>query len=314
MLRNLLLGTSAYMPLYAADGASAGGATEAPAGEGSIPATQTETPTGDATTDGGGATPKAAEGGDTTTATGTEPAGDGGDAEPTHKPDWRDRQLAKRNNQLAAERESKARLEAEIAELRAKLEAGSQPAATTATTTTAPATTETTTPQRHQYKTEAEFNAAVDDAAAKKVQETEFRRQFNQTLDAGKKVYGEHWQTALDRLQAMGDVDGATLMGIMATDDPARVLYTLGTRPEEYERIMGLDGARRIAEFTKMAIAPKVAPKKPSGAPPPVETINTRNSSDPTALNDELSEEEWRARRTAQKQGSKGRAWSPRAA
>lgn len=134
---------------------------------------------------------------------------------------------------------------------------------------------------------------------------------------AGKERYGsDKWVQALTILnQIGGDAMPQLLPTILATDDPAQVVYELGMNPENFSRIMDLPEGRRNTELVKLAL-PKAAAgaAKPSGAPNPVNPIGQRGSSDNNNLyDDNIPEDEWRNRRMQQKRASVGKPWSARA-
>jgi hypothetical protein len=134
----------------------------------------------------------------------------------------------------------------------------------------------------------------------------------NDAATKGKAAFAD-WDGALENIKTFGGIDQGDMVGILATDDPAKVLYELGKNPEKMAAIMAQPPARRVAEFVKIAIGPAVGPKQPpiSGAPPPVTPVGGRpNQGDTTDIYAEVPEDEWYRRRLAQKRESIGRPWS----
>ena len=54
------------------------------------------------------------------------------------------------------------------------------------------------------------------------------------TNAAGEAAYKDQWGKALDELATFGHVDAADFTAILNTDDPAKVLFELGSNPAEY--------------------------------------------------------------------------------
>ncbi len=100
-----------------------------------------------------------------------------------------------------------------------------------------------------------------------------------------------------------GSMDPDTFMGILGTDDPARVIFELGSNPDRAQEIMAMPPHRRLTEFVKIAIAPKEQ-KKTSSASAPVDPITGSGQGSPGDLRDDLSDEEWYARRERQKRAA----------
>ena len=119
----------------------------------------------------------------------------------------------------------------------------------------------------------------------------------------GSKRFGANWTKATDNLRTLGGFDVETMQQVLATDDPAKLLYELGTNPDKYHEIMDLPPYKRFAEMVKLAAAPapKPAARKPSDAPPPVDSLRGQNRGDPNDLRDDLTDDEWYARRQRQK-------------
>jgi hypothetical protein len=228
-------------------------------------------------------------------AAGDPPADDGDDTpeEPAaHKPDWRDKQIAKQHR-LLKERER------ELAALRTLREAGGGQADGGAA--------DPPKPQRQQFATQQDFDAAVAAAAQAKLAEKEANDQATDTHTKGQANYGDKWAASIQTLQALGGlpVEDGSYQGVMATDEPHKVIHYLGQHPDEYHRIMDLPPHKRLTEFVKISMRdePKPAPKKVvSDAPVPAAALNGRSNTMPGELKDELSDDEWYAKRRAQKE------------
>lgn len=131
--------------------------------------------------------------------------------------------------------------------------------------------------------------------AAKALREQErYEEDLAKINEAGQTSYKQEWNKALENLATMGTVETATMQGILATDDPAKVLFELGQNPGEFQRIMELRPERRQTEFVKLSM--KAAPKKTvSSAPEPVESVRGRVV--PSALpQDSDDDETWYAK------------------
>ncbi|MDB5531612.1 MAG: hypothetical protein JWR51_4715 [Devosia sp.] len=246
-----------------------------------------------------------ADAGETDASAATAAADSGGsDAErkkPPKLPDWAQAQL---NNMAAekriAEREAK-RLADEVAALKA-------PKTTPPVATQADAAAAQNTAPPGGYKTDAEFNAAVEAAAAQREataraqqQQAEFDAACNTAYTAGKSTFGEDFDGAVANLQSVGIMTRDMLDLIVATDDPAKVLYELGSDPDKASAILALPPAKRAVEIAKLSVVPaaKKVPTPLSNAPRPVTPIDgsARTSAEPS---DNDSDEVFFAKREAQ--------------
>lgn len=309
-MRSKLLNSTVY---YAPPGEQGSDDNASDAGP-EKPDTQTD---GKPASGNGGQEPAAGAGNTQESEPGDADAGGGGEAEPARgtKPDWRDKQIGRQHRKLKDHEKTIAELKAENERLKSGGSAGGGDSTgrgdAARTQPDAGGGSDGSGPQRYQFRTKEEFDAAVK-------QEAENQRLSSdlQTLyTSGEKEYGrDRWTNALSTLDAM-DVPQGELLNIMGTDDPAKVVYELGANPEEAERIFALPPAKRLNEYVKMAMAVKPKPK-PSNAPAPVDTITQRgSSSEPSLYDKELPEAEWRRVRDQQKAQSAGRRWSrPRGA
>ena len=196
------------------------------------------------------------------------------------KIDWKDKELKAKHRQL---QEAKRR---EL-ELQRRAEAAEAIAA------------------KFNQKTEqTEFQATVpvdevDKRAKELLAQQRYVEDCNKTAQSGEKVYGESWKDAVSNLEILGGFDQQTMNGVLATDDPAKVLYELGRNPDNYHRIMELSPEKRIIEMSKLAMQPST--KKVSEAPAPVSTVGGRAAPAPTTLNDNLDDDKWFQIRRAQR-------------
>lgn len=325
MFRSLLLGGTAPLVYFAPEGD--GAAAELPLETPDTPAA--DAPAADAATD-----PPAAAA-----------------AEPPQAPrsDWRDKELNRKHAKLKtteqerdAERARVAEVTAENERLRALIEAANRRAPNVGEADRQPPPpveprTIRTEPIRPAAQSDDERIAAK---AAQIVAQQTAEQQMDAAVAKGKGDYGNKWDGAIENLRCLGGFDQDTLMGILATDDPAKVLFELGHDPGEgkepaYIRVMQLPPAKRLNELAKIALKTSNAPpaKKISDAAPPVEPIvqgGTAAREKPFDIYDqqitpgswekspfevmkmdsEANDEKWFAARAEQKKNSKGRPWS----
>lgn len=214
------------------------------------------------------------------------------------KPDWRDKEIGKKHAQLKAAKESIAAKEREIEDLRAIAERTSRREPDPAAADDAPA------PRAAPSSPAPVDPALVQNEAQKLIAQRDYDAACNQLVETGQKEYGTKWNEALTTLQTLGGPDGAidmdTMTGILATDNPSKVLFELGSKPEEYQRIMELPLPKRMTELVKIALTQAPKPKI-SAAPPPVDPVGGRGAGNANELRDDLPDDEWNRRRTAQK-------------
>lgn len=290
LIRNLMSSSALFSFPRAAAGEGDGAGGDSPA-----------TPAADGTGDAAGDPPA----GDAALPAADPPAADPPAAPPAVK-DWRDREIAAKHRQnLDLKRQNDERqrrldeVERENADLRAIAERRAATPPADGEPEPAPV------PARRAPSTPAAPNPdAVREEAGRLVAKENYDRDCTATFNKGKTTYGADWDAAIDRLSTLGGPEGSididTMVGLLATDDPARVLYELGSKPDEYHRIMALPPAKRLNEMAKIASAP--APKKQvSNAPAPVDPVGGRGANVGDELDDKLSDEDWYKRREAQK-------------
>lgn len=247
-----------------------------------------------------GATPAAPEAGETPPEPGageTPPAAEADEADPPapapSAADWRDREIRRKHAQLKDKDRAIEEMRRENEELRAIAERASraQPAGGEDSPVPAPAV---------RAAPDADRGASVREEAARMLAKESYDRDCNAADAAGRKKYGADWGTAIERLTTLGTIDVETMVGLLATDDPAKVLYELGSNPDEFHRVMELPPAKRLNEMAK--IAAKAEPRKGvSNAPAPVDPLAGRGTAINDELDDKLSDEEWYARRVKKK-------------
>jgi len=120
----------------------------------------------------------------------------------------------------------------------------------------------------------------VERRAQVKNAQTAYDDGCTETDSKGKKYYGDKWSSATGKLAKMGGVTVDDMVAILATDEPAVVLYSLASDPDEYERVMRLPPARRTAAFVKLglkapprAVSEEPESKRPGDNPPPVRPL-----------------------------------------
>jgi hypothetical protein len=187
---------------------------------------------------------------------------------PEEQEDWRAKQLGRQHRKLKEAERELAEKNQRIADLEAL---------TQQKTETAPQ------PQLTQAQIQAE---------ARKLRDADrYRESLVAINQAGEKNYKGDWAKSLENLSQLGTVEMPTMQGILATDDPAKVLYELGKNPSEYLRIMELPPARQQTEFVKLSLKTQTA-KKVSEAPEPVDAVRGRVQ--PSTLpTDTDSDEDW---------------------
>lgn len=153
-------------------------------------------------------------------------------------------------------------------------------------------------PQRSDFKTKAEFDAAVEAAAervaAQRLAAQQFNAKCNEVEDKGSKTFGAKWQQAKAQLAVLDD-EGRIPLDILTTaletDDPAKVLFELGSDIEKATEFMAMTPLRRAIAMAK--IAESKTPERPrSKTPPPVDPIGGRGGGDDRPR-DSDSDEEW---------------------
>lgn len=158
------------------------------------------------------------------------------------------------------------------------------------------------------YKTQAEFDAAVQAEAnnrsaqaAAQAATADFDRQCNDVWAKGTETYKTDFEAAVQNLQGVGAMNKDILDLVLATDDPAKVLLDLGSNPDRAAELLGMTPAKRAVEIAKLAVAipAKKTPEPISKVPPPIRPIegSARVSAE---LKDDDDDQTWFAKREAQ--------------
>lgn len=212
---------------------------------------------------------------------------------PPHKPDWRDKELGRRKRRLD---EESAR--AEVAEARAK-RAEDLAESLARQAPPEPADGEPTPPAPRQppqgkVYTQAELDAEADRRAGVIAQQTTFQRDFASAVSAANTAFGkDKVSDAIARISELGGLDVDHLNLILGTDDPGKVIYELGSKPEEFQRIMDLPFNKRVVEFAKMGLKTETPALQPSKTPPPVEPIGGGGGSTDNRYDDKSDDAAW---------------------
>lgn len=153
--------------------------------------------------------------------------------------------------------------------------------------------------------------------------------------------YAKLWPEVQENFKKIGQLPVELMDQILATDDPAYVMITLGKDPVKLQQALDMAGPRRQAVLLKIAMekAPAADPskgKRPSGAPPPPTGLpgggggtqptghvdlydpKMQMAGPPTPdgaliprnLEADKFDEAWYAERQRQKRESTGRPWS----
>lgn len=286
LLKHQLYSSVAFRPLFAQPGGEVGAGTGgSPAGDPPENQDGQAGATG-AADDTSGAADDNSEGQDGGSGEGGAPPAGG--AAPSE--DWRDREIKRKHAQL---QDAKRREQEKDAELTALREIASRVNGGAAAEGDDPPARTTPAAPRTQDE--------VEEAAQRLVAKRNFDTAANEADAAGKKTYGADWDKVTGTLSTLGGFDPGSMQMILASDNPAQVIHAMGANPDKYHEIMGLPEAKRNAEIIKLGLAPAPKKKEISSAAAPVDTVGNRNRRDPTELRDDLTDDEWYARRQQQK-------------
>ena len=172
-------------------------------------------------------------------------------------------------------------------------------------------------PVRADFKTKAEFDAAVQAEAERvanlRLAQQSFNAKCNDVEDKGSKTFGAKWQNAKAQLAILDDegrIPLDLLTTALETDDPAKVLFELGNDIDKATQFMAMTPLRRAIAMAKIADT-KAPVRQQSKAPPPVDPIGGKGSGD-EGPSDRDSDEEWnrkeaiRERRIAEQRRARG--------
>jgi hypothetical protein len=148
-------------------------------------------------------------------------------------------------------------------------------------------------PQRSDFKTKVEFDAAVEAAAEARLAQREFNAACNAVETKGSSAFKDKWARAKADLASLDDngrIPIEILSVALETDNPALVLFKLGNDLELASEMMGMTPTKRAIAMDKLATA-KVAAQQ-SKAPAPVDPIGGKGARDDSPR-DTDSDEEW---------------------
>ena len=210
------------------------------------------------------------------------------------KPDWKDKEMARRARRIDEERTraetataERERLAAENRQLQELLaNAGNNPP---------PDQTPPVQSRQPPVDPERRYTKAEIDAEAKRIaDEREFKQNFDNAYQGGAGQFGKaRMDEAIARISELGGLDYDHLQMVLATDEPGRVLHELGSKPEEFQRIMELPFNRRVAEFVKMGLKTEPRAQAPSRAPATVEPISGRGGTVDNRYDDRANDADW---------------------
>jgi hypothetical protein len=159
-------------------------------------------------------------------------------------------------------------------------------------------------PVRADFKTKAEFDAAVTAEAERvanlRLAQQSFNTKCNDVEDKGSKTFGSKWATAKAQLGILDDegrIPLDLLTTALETDDPAKVLFELGSDIEKATEFMAMMPLRRAIAMAKIADS-KAPVRQQSKAPAPVEPIGGKGAGDDRP-SDRDSDEEWNRKEEA---------------
>lgn len=235
---------------------------------------------------------------------GEEPAdgaSDNGDGtkKPAKVPEWLQKKMAADAFEARETARKLKAAEEELAKLKAPKPATPTAADTAAAEENAPA---------GGYRTQADFDAAVQAEAQRRQQEAaaaEARQAFDAACNAayakGKETFKDDFDTAVANLQQLGAMNPEMLDLVLGTDDPAKLLFSLGSDPDKAADLMALPPAKRAIEIAKLSVAApeKGKPTPLSNAPRPIDTVE--GSARPNgAPRDDDDDATWFAKRNAE--------------
>lgn len=198
----------------------------------------------------------------------TDPAAPAG--KPPKLPDWAQKRLnAAEAEKRITDRENK-RLADELAAFKAP-----KPAETPVAAEDAP---------EPKVIAPADFDAAVSAEADRRTaadrqrqSQADFDAKCNTAYTKGKEAFKDDFDTAINNLRSVGAMQQDVLDLVLETDDPAKVLYELGSDPDQAAALVSMTPAKRAIEVARLAlpVAPKKGePVKLSNAPRPITPVD----------------------------------------
>lgn len=136
----------------------------------------------------------------------------------------------------------------------------------------------------------------ADQLADQKAAQRQFDNDCNLAFVKGKAAHPEDFEDAIRSFAALGGTQREVLEDVLATDNPADVLYELGKDADEAARVLALPPKRRLAEMIKMANKPAAKPAV-SRAAAPIKPVGGTNAKDFDFADDKADDADWFARR-----------------
>lgn len=136
----------------------------------------------------------------------------------------------------------------------------------------------------------------ADQLADQKAAQRQFDNDCNLAFVKGKAAHPEDFEDAVRSFAALGGTQRDVLEDVLATDNPADVLYELGKDADEAARVLALPPKRRLAEMIKMANKPTAKPAV-SKAAAPITKVGGSSAKDFDFADDKADDAEWFARR-----------------
>lgn len=160
-------------------------------------------------------------------------------------------------------------------------------------------------PQRRNFSSQAEFEAAVAAEASRRAAVTAFNNRCNAVEEKGSKSFGTAWSAAKEALSLLDDegtIPSDLLLPALETENPHRVLLALGQDPDLAARLLAMNPMRRAIEIARMDLPAAPTPPRRSNAPPPVDPIRGRAAPAASSAlpSDKDSDAEWLKKRNAQ--------------
>jgi hypothetical protein len=190
-------------------------------------------------------------------------------------PDWAAKEMAAKYRQLRT-------VERQLEEERARNAEQQRQLSTQYPSYSPPVDPATQQPPVGYFRTEAEYQAAVQanarNLATLQIEQQKFFDETTKAWEKGGEAYGrEKFDAAIARIPSVfADINGAEVMkAILATDNPAKVLYELGSDLKRASEIHKLPMARRANEFFRLSQPNAPENRQTSRATPPIEPINT---------------------------------------
>jgi hypothetical protein len=199
------------------------------------------------------------------------PSGEEAKGKPQRLPEWAEKKLA----ESEFEKRELRRKAKELEEKLAAQAAPSQPAQPNAADEAAAKANAPVgqTPEEFERAVQAEADRRVAAANADKAQR-EFDEKCNAAYSAGKGAYSDDFDTAVQNLRTVGAMTPEMLSLVLETDDPAKVIYELGSNPDQAASLVAMTPTKRAFEIARLS---QPAPRKAtplSKAPPPVPGID----------------------------------------